>query len=94
LVRASAIPAPKAVAKERKITICSGVIPDAITTFEVDAFSPNSTTLERAKITPRKGFLVRNLVRPDRFGHGHQSRLVPQVLVGYLIWQRGFVRAA
>jgi len=41
------------------------VIPDAITTFEVDAFSPNRTTLERAKTTPRNGFLVRNLARPD-----------------------------
>jgi hypothetical protein len=59
-VRTSATPAPRAVANERKITISSGVIPEDITTLEVDAFKPNSKTPARAKMTPRKGCLVRN----------------------------------
>ena len=59
-VRASAIPAPKAVASERKITSSAGEIPAAIVTLEVEAFSPNSTTPARAKMTPRTGCLVLN----------------------------------
>ena len=59
-VRASAMPAPRAVASERKITSSSAEIPAAIVTLEVDAFSPNSTTPASAKITPRTGRLVLN----------------------------------
>jgi hypothetical protein len=54
------MPAPRAVASERNITISSGVIPEDITTFDVEAFRPNSKTPDRAKITPRKGCLVFN----------------------------------
>jgi hypothetical protein len=58
--RASAIPAPRAVASERKITSSEGEIPADIVTLEVEAFRPNSTTPARAKKTPRAGFLVLN----------------------------------
>jgi hypothetical protein len=59
-VRASAIPAPSAVAKDLKITSSSGEIPAAIVTLEVEALRPNNTMLARAKITPRIGRLVLN----------------------------------
>jgi hypothetical protein len=58
LVIARAIAAPTAVANDLKITISSGVIPEDITTLEVEAFRPNSKTPDRAKITPRTGCLV------------------------------------
>ena len=59
-VRVSAIPAPKAVARDRNITSSEGEIPAAIVTLEVEAFSPNRTTPARAKKTPRAGCLVLN----------------------------------
>jgi hypothetical protein len=42
------------------MTISSGVIPEDITTFEVEALRPKSSTPQRAKMTPRIGFLVFN----------------------------------
>ena len=59
-VRASAIPAPSAVANDLKITSSSGEIPAAMVTLEVEALSPNRTTPARAKITPSTGRLVLN----------------------------------
>jgi hypothetical protein len=35
-------------------------MPAAIVTLEVEAFSPKSTTLAKAKITPKMGRLVLN----------------------------------
>jgi hypothetical protein len=59
-VIARAIAAPSAVANDLKMTISSGVIPEDITTFEVEALRPKSSTPQRAKMTPRIGFLVFN----------------------------------
>jgi hypothetical protein len=79
-VKTKAIAAPSAVAKDRKITICSGVIPEAITTLDVEAFSPKSTTPDKAKITPSRGFLVLKMIRPFQFGHEYRFRLALRAL--------------